>query len=843
MAVHLFGIRHHGPGSARSLLAALEALTPDCVLIEGPPDADALIPLAADDDMAPPVALLVYQADEPRRASFYPLAAFSPEWVAMRHALAAGVPVRFMDLPQTIQLAPETPESAADALARVLPASAEPPTAALAGGMPVASPGGAPSGATPAADDQPSAARPVEDSPAALPPSDASPGATPPADDPPAAAPQNGTAGEDAPSAEPAPAEPYLRQDPLGELARVAGFTDGERWWDELVESRASRGDDVFHAVAEAMTALREAIPDAGPEAGPHAAREFKREARREAHMRTTIRAAAKEGHTRIAVVCGAWHVPALLLHDARGQAKLDAATLKGLPRVKTAVTWAPWSYERLAASSGYRAGVLSPEWYHLVWHSGDPGEGGSIAAQWLTRTARLLRDEDLDASPASVIEAVRLADMLAGMRGRSRPGLDDLQEACLGTLLFANPAPMALIHRKLIIGERLGTVPEGAPQTPVQADLAAQTRRLRLPLQAGSRPLELDLRNENDLARSRLLHRLLLLDVPWGTRQRSRGGRGTFREEWVLNWQPDHAVAVVAASRMGATVEDAAAAQVAQRAAAGGSVAALSALVGTVLDAHLPAAADSVLRALADGAALATDVFDLMDALPPLAELARYGSVRQGGAGTAGAGTVLGIVGGILTRLAAGLVAGCLSLDDEAAAKAQARLGAVQQAVALLEQPELQQEWTAALARLADQDTVNGRVVGRATRLLLDLHHFTAEQAGRRLGLALSHAAAPAEAAAWIEGFLAGSGAVLLHDAALLPILDEWLTGLTEERFVEVLPLVRRTLATFAAPERRMIGERLRSGSARVAEPDGFDEARAARVLPVLRLLLGTPA
>ena len=35
--VHLFGIRHHGPGCARSLLRALDELRPDCILIEGPP--------------------------------------------------------------------------------------------------------------------------------------------------------------------------------------------------------------------------------------------------------------------------------------------------------------------------------------------------------------------------------------------------------------------------------------------------------------------------------------------------------------------------------------------------------------------------------------------------------------------------------------------------------------------------------------------------------------------------------------------------------------------------------------------------------------------------------------
>jgi hypothetical protein len=37
--VFLFGIRHHGPGSARRLVEALDALEPVAVLIEGPADA------------------------------------------------------------------------------------------------------------------------------------------------------------------------------------------------------------------------------------------------------------------------------------------------------------------------------------------------------------------------------------------------------------------------------------------------------------------------------------------------------------------------------------------------------------------------------------------------------------------------------------------------------------------------------------------------------------------------------------------------------------------------------------------------------------------------------------
>ena len=103
----VFGIRHHGPGSARSLERALDELQPDTVLIEGPPEADGLIELASREDMAPPVALLTYVPDEPGRAAFYPFARFSPEWRAMRHALDRDVPVRFMDLPAANKMASE----------------------------------------------------------------------------------------------------------------------------------------------------------------------------------------------------------------------------------------------------------------------------------------------------------------------------------------------------------------------------------------------------------------------------------------------------------------------------------------------------------------------------------------------------------------------------------------------------------------------------------------------------------------------------------------------------------------------------------------------------------------
>jgi Family of unknown function (DUF5682) len=104
-APHFFGIRHHGPGCARSLVRAFDALRPDCVLIEGPPEGEAQLSWLLHEGMQPPVALLSFCPDEPRLAVYHPFAVFSPEWQALRWALLAQVPTRFIDLPQTHGLA------------------------------------------------------------------------------------------------------------------------------------------------------------------------------------------------------------------------------------------------------------------------------------------------------------------------------------------------------------------------------------------------------------------------------------------------------------------------------------------------------------------------------------------------------------------------------------------------------------------------------------------------------------------------------------------------------------------------------------------------------------------
>jgi hypothetical protein len=267
-------------------------------------------------------------------------------------------------------------------------------------------------------------------------------------------------------------------------------------------------------------------------------------------------------------------------------------------------------------------------------------------------------------------------------------------------------------------------------------------------------------------------------------------------------------------------------------------SLATITELVEATLLADLATATADVMQAFQERAAVGTDVQQLMDALPPLARVVRYGNVRE-----TDVEAVATVVEALVVRIAVGLGGAVSSLDDEAAAEMSASVSKVHGALALLDRADLRAQWEQALAGVAARDDVHGLVAGRAARLLLDGGRLAADEAARRLSLALSRGADPAHAAAWIEGFLSGGGLVLVHDEALLGVLDSWLAGVDEDGFTSSLPVLRRTFATFSPAERRQIGERVRRGGQTAAAADADDELdheRAAQVLPVLAQILG---
>src|SRR5690606_26252142 len=119
---------------------------------------------------------------------------------------------------------------------------------------------------------------------------------------------------------------------------------------------------------------------------------------------------------------------------------------------------------------------------------------------------------------------------------------------------------PMDLIHRHLIISERMGSVPPEVPMVPLQRDLLAQQKKLRLKVSPETIQLDLDLRQPTDLARSQLFYRLNLFDIRWAqpTRGQTRS-QGTFHEFWETAWSPELDIRLIEANVWGNTIESAA--------------------------------------------------------------------------------------------------------------------------------------------------------------------------------------------------------------------------------------------------------------------------------------------
>lgn len=743
-SVRVFGVRHHGPGSARALVGALQAMAPSAVLIEGPPDANDLIALAGDDAMVPPIALLVHQSENPAKAVFYPFAEFSPEWCAIRYAHASGVPAAFIDLPQAHRLSATEPDAGGEAN--------DPDTHAN---------------------------------------------------------------------------EPRTPRDPLDIMARAAGHDDSESWWDHVVESRRDSAD-AFAAISELMHEARSSIGGEAPDAFNNL---------REAHMRRSMREWLARGHDRLAVVCGAWHAPALE-PACWPTAKADADLLKGLAKVKVACTWIPWTHGRLTRSGGYGAGIRSPGWYEHLWLY-----GSDVCDRWLTSAARLLRAEGLEASSGSVIEAARLVRALAALRSSPRPGLGELSEAIRAVFTAGETAPLELIERKLIVGERLGRVPESAPMVPLQRDLSKLQKSLRLAPSAAQTIKALDLREATDRARSVLLHRLLLLEIAWGEIA-DLSGKGTFKEAWTLEWRPEFSVDVIEASIWGSTVEEAAAAKARDACLSAKTLAKLCDLIERILLADLPPALQSALESLAARSAAECDAAELLDSLGPLVNVTRYGDVRK-----TDVSMIAGVLDGIVDRATIGLVGACSALDDSAAEAMFASVNKANSALRLLGEADKLERWNGAILDLARTRSAHAKLRGGAVRIALDGEAMERDLAERLLSAEVSTGSEPVHAAAWLEGFLHRGGALLCHDDSFFGFIDRWLAGLSETTFESTLPLLRRTFSDFESSIRLRLGEKARelagpsagaSSAGEAGELRRFNRERARKAEAAVALMLG---
>ena len=513
--------------------------------------------------------------------------------------------------------------------------------------------------------------------------------------------------------------------------------------------------------------------------------------------------------------------------------AKNDNAILRGMKKVKTTATWIPWTYQRLSFASGYGAGIYSPEWYHMIFHLNRE----EVIDHWMARTAHLFRDEGLDASPANVIEAVRFVYALTNLRGLSVPGLKELYDTAQTVFCFGQSEPLRLIEENLIIGHRMGQVPPESPTLPLQANIKKLQKSLRLKISNKPEKISLDLRKDLHLRKSQFLHRLNLLDINWGKIQKvGRFKKGTFHENWEICWKPEMEIQIVEAANWGNTVEQACFRKIYDQKLDQLSLSELTTLLEKVFLADLEELVPVLTATLSNQVAMSADMLRFLEILPSLINISRYGNVRQ-----VDGELVSKVIDDIFPRLLIGLPGACVHIEDEFAETIFQQLIRVNAVIQLMG-PAYTSEWEKMLVRISGQETIHPKLKGITTRILFDNQGIDLLKASQLMGLALSASVSLNEAAGWVEGFLHGSGLLLIHNPALWKMIDQWLKTLSEDQFTEMLPVLRRTFSQFSPAERRQMGEIAQKGpeAFRLKESLALNEENVRKVIPIIRGILG---
>ncbi len=488
--LYWFPVRHHSPTAARHVRSAIAERRPRVLFIEGPSEANDLVPFLVDRQTRPPVAIYSSYRDDdnllglagmaspapdiPARFAFwYPLLAYSPEYVAMQAAAEINAEVVLIDLPHHALLSP-----------------------AAAGPGQLPGPAGAASG------------------------------------------------------------ERLLAESGLfSALAERAGFRTWDQAWDSLFEFGAYAADrETFRSELATFCAAARASIDPAQLASDGTLE-------RERFMWHTIRSTLKNrglDPAEALVVSGGFH-----LFLAREN---NAAPPQPRPGTLYS-TLVPYSFFRVSELAGYQAGNRAPQFYQALWELAD-GDHERLLSEHVVAILKRARREGEPVSSADAISITQHARLLAALRRRAKPILDDIHDAVITCCCKGDPEQQGVYLGRAIdavdIGTRIGVVSPKMGRLPLVADFYAQVEALdlkQLVEHEQGQKITLDKREELDLRRSVFLHRLAFLGIPVATLVSGPdlGAIAIFREVWKLLYSPQVEAELIERNLYGDSIETAA--------------------------------------------------------------------------------------------------------------------------------------------------------------------------------------------------------------------------------------------------------------------------------------------
>ena len=534
----------------------------------------------------------------------------------------------------------------------------------------------------------------------------------------------------------------------------------------------------------------------------------------RDAYMTREIEAQiGSSASDNVVVVLGAAHAAAMAAGD------VDRSLEATLPApVPSSVTLIPFSFPRLAQQLGYGAGNRAPHFYQRAHDAGCDYHRATLEA--LITFTEHLRLRGFAASLADTIEAYRLAILLADVRGKSGPGLDEVREAAVATMCRGDATHIDSFLWSTVIGRNVGRVASRIGRNALQDEFWREVRERRLPGTDAPETFALHLNNDVEIGTSVFLHRLRVGGIPYATFQGTRAAAGAqaktdeaaggfaalsrARESWEAQWTPATDVALVERIVYGNTLQEVATRTLDERLQSASTTGdAAEVLVESVI-AACPHTLGAALRACDTFATVDDDLPSLARACRALSGLCAYGTSRSRAAGSDR--VIADLCRKTFARATLRVADACTGGDDAMPPVAEALRTLHDVAMA---QPLVDKDaWLTAARGLVDSYAVNPIASGLACGLLYLAQAIGEHEISTIVGQRLSNTLDPEKSASFLAGFLEVNTLVIVKNRPVVEALDAFIQSIDPDRFRNVLPTLRRAFSVLGATERRYVLE-----------------------------------
>lgn len=474
------------------------------------------------------------------------------------------------------------------------------------------------------------------------------------------------------------------------------------------------------------------------------------------------------------------------------------------------------YSMEAADRLNGYCSGMPHPMFYQRIWEElQECQENDSdvskiyeqVILQFLVEVGKRVRQKEGYPSTFDEICALTMCLNLARLRGKPFPGVYELTDAVLsnyvkGEYQLATDRPMRVLRERLT-GNRIGKLLESAKLPPLCNDFEKLCHTYRLDVHASTRKeLTLSLfgkKRHREI--SAFLYRMDFLGTDFAVRKkgpnlRLRKDRNLIREIWEYNYKPQVTSALIEASVYGGTLEEACRSLVDKQFQEETDAGAASSLVVRMFEMDLDFGNAGIWEKLSEIIQASEDFFSLTKTFSNLGMLIDVKELY-------GYETDLIPLRDLVVQKLLALLGHLTNVKDEDAQKVLEALKELYRTFLRSHMAEEQSYFIEILGKMSKSADLNALLSGGVNGLLFAYGERSSEEiAETTRGYLLASGEKAGKAADFVRGLFYVARDVIFAWEGMIDMLDDFLLRTEYEEFLKILPQLRLAFSFFTPTE-----------------------------------------